>query len=77
VSWPCGQNFSSQARKPPTALLAPRGVRLGLPVLTAGPVHYLFGRYATGPVAAALVDRALGGSHTLFLRATLNRGAEA
>jgi hypothetical protein len=28
--------FSTQARMPPTAFLAPRGVRRGLPVLTAG-----------------------------------------
>ena len=45
--------FSAQARMPPTALLAPRGVRRGLLVLTAGPVRYFYGRYPTGPVAAA------------------------
>jgi hypothetical protein len=49
----------------------------GLSVLTAGPVQYLYGRYATRPVTAALADRTLGGSHTLFLPRDPNRGAEA
>jgi hypothetical protein len=42
--------FSAQARKPPTALLAPRGERRGYWFLTAGPVPYFCGRYPTGPV---------------------------
>ena len=48
--------FSAQARMPPTALLAPRGERRRLLVLTAGPVRYFYGRYPTGPVAASLPD---------------------
>lgn len=46
--------FSTQARMPPTAFLAPRGVRRGLPVLTAGLVPDSCRRYPTGPVAFSL-----------------------
>ena len=46
--------FSTQARMPPTAFLAPRGVRRGLPVLTAGLVPDSYRRYPTGPVASSL-----------------------
>jgi hypothetical protein len=48
--------FSAQVRMPPTALLAPRGVWRGLPVLTAGLVPYFYGRYLTGSVASSLRD---------------------
>ena len=48
--------FSAQARQPPTAFLAPRGVRWGYWFLTAGPVRYFYGRYPTGSVAASLPD---------------------
>jgi hypothetical protein len=48
--------FSAQVRMPPTALLAPRGVWRGLPVLTAGLVPYFYRRYPTGPVVASLSD---------------------
>jgi hypothetical protein len=48
--------FSAQVRMPPTALLAPRGVWRGLPVLTAGLVAYFYRRYPTGPVVASLSD---------------------
>jgi hypothetical protein len=46
--------FSTQVRMPPTALLAPRGGRRGLLVLTAGLVQYFYRRYTTGPVVASL-----------------------
>jgi hypothetical protein len=46
--------FSAQARMPPTARSAPRGVRRGLLVLTAGLVPYFYRRYTTGPVVASL-----------------------
>ena len=36
--------------------LAPRGVGLGLLVLTAGPVQAFYQRYPTGPVASSLPD---------------------
>jgi hypothetical protein len=45
---------STQARMPPTAFLAPRGVRRGLLVLTAGLVPDSYRRYPTGPVASSL-----------------------
>ncbi len=48
--------FSAQARKPPTARPAPRGERLGLPELTAGPVSYFYRRQLTGQVTAPLLD---------------------
>ena len=48
--------FPPQARMPPTARSAPRGVRRGLLVLTAGLVQYFYRRYPTGPVVASLSD---------------------
>jgi hypothetical protein len=57
--------FSAQARMPSTALRAPRGVRRGLLVLTAGSVPYFYRRYATGTVASPLHERA--GVLTLLL----------
>jgi hypothetical protein len=35
--------FSAQARMPPTALMAPRGERRGLLILTVGPVMCFYG----------------------------------
>jgi hypothetical protein len=63
--------FSTQARMPPTAFLAPRGVRRGLPVLTAGLVPDSYRRYPTGPMASSL-SRA--GSLALFLPRYPNGG---
>jgi hypothetical protein len=60
--------FSAQARMPPTALLAPRGVRRGLLVLTAGLVHYSYRRYPTGPVASSQSDGTRGVLALLLLR---------
>jgi hypothetical protein len=65
--------FSAQARMPPTALPAPRGVRRGLLVLTAGPVPYFFGRHPTGPVAASLPGER-SGVLALFLPCGPDRG---
>jgi hypothetical protein len=45
--------------------------------LTAGPVAYLYGRYATGPVAASLPDRTRRGSRPLPLRGPRQRDRKA
>jgi len=42
ANWPCGQNFSAQARMPPTAQRAPRGEERGLLVFDCGAgAHFL------------------------------------
>jgi hypothetical protein len=58
-SWPCGQDAQPEPGCHRRRFLAPRGVRFGLLVLTAGPVSYLR-RYTTGPVASSLFDRPFG-----------------
>ena len=49
-----GHRATYQARMPPAAFLAPRGVRRGLLVLTAGLVPDSYRRYPTGPVGSSL-----------------------
>ena len=75
--------FSTEAWMPPTARSAPRGVRRGLLVLTAGLVPYFYWRYPTGPVVASqsarwsrpnLIERA--GVPALFLPRGPDRGTE-
>ena len=46
--------FSAQARDPTDDAQAPRGVGLGLLVLTAGPVQSFHRRYPTAPVTSPL-----------------------
>ena len=48
--------FSTPSPVPPTARSAPRGVRRGLLVLTAGLVQYFYRRYPTGQVVASQSD---------------------
>ncbi len=74
-SWPCGQDSRPEARMPPTARSAPRGVRRGSLVLTAGSVSYFYRRYPTGPVVASyLIERA--GVLALSFRAGRTGGRE-
>jgi hypothetical protein len=65
--------FSLPARMPSTALRAPRGERLGLLVLTAGPVRHFYGRYPPARwTRPDLIDRA--GVLALFLPHDPDRG---